>query len=103
MAIEAVTLAAMNQLAQQADSAAPVAGAAPQPTFGAVLTHAIQGVAAQQNQAYAQSQAYSQGSTEVPLSQVIIDLQKADISFRTLMQVRDKVIAAYQTISTMSV
>jgi len=100
VSLDASPLAALNELARQAaghDTPAPTDSNA----FGNALTQAIRDVSSAQNTAYAETQAYSAGTSDMPLNRVMIDLQKANIGFQTLMQVRNKVVTAYQTISAM--
>jgi flagellar hook-basal body complex protein FliE len=48
-------------------------------------------------------QAFVLGDDKVSLSNVMIDMQKANIAFQTTVQVRNKVIAAYNDIMNMQV
>lgn len=86
-------------------------GAAPKTTAGAtgaadfagVLKSSLDGVAQAQNHAEAMQKAFVLGDDEVSLSEVMIDMQKANISFQATVQVRNKVIAAYNDIMNMQV
>ena len=71
--------------------------------FAAVLKSSLDGVAKMQNHAEAMQQAFVLGDDKVSLSDVMIDMQKANISFQTTVQVRNKVIAAYNDIMNMQV
>ena len=71
--------------------------------FAAVLKSTLDGVAQVQNHAESMQQAFVLGDDKVSLSQVMIDMQKANISFQTTVQVRNKVIAAYNDIMNMQV
>ncbi|TAM90145.1 MAG: flagellar hook-basal body complex protein FliE [Candidimonas sp.] len=100
----ATALASMAALARKAGGLDPLqAGGATHAPFGDVLAAAIRQTNAAQSTAYEQADSYSAGTSDIPLNQVMIDLQKADIAFRTLAQVRDKVVSAYQTISGMAI
>ena len=71
-------------------------------TFSEVLKGAIKEVDNLQNQAedaVAKIQLDNRGS----IHEVIIAMEKADIAFRTMMQVRNKVLDAYQEIMRMTV
>ncbi|HOF04140.1 MAG TPA: flagellar hook-basal body complex protein FliE [Syntrophales bacterium] len=71
-------------------------------SFSEALKGAIKEVNALQNQAedaVAKIQLDNRGS----IHEVIIAMEKADISFRTMMQVRNKVLDAYQEIMRMTV
>lgn len=71
--------------------------------FAAVLKSSLDSVAQAQNHAESLQQAFVLGDDKVSLSDVMIDMQKANISFQTTVQVRNKVIAAYNDIMNMQV
>ena len=82
---------------------ASMAGANGVTDFAAVLKSSLDGVAQAQNHAESMQQAFVLGDDKVSLSDVMIDMQKANISFQTTVQVRNKVIAAYNDIMNMQV
>mgnify|MGYP001348785265 FL=1 len=47
------------------------------------------------------SQAFEKGDPNVNLQDVMISMQKANISFQTVVQVRNRVVAAYQDMMNM--
>ena len=71
--------------------------------FAAVLKASLDGVAQMQNHAESVQQAFVLGDNNVNLSDVMINSQKANIAFQTTVQVRNKVIAAYNDIMNMQV
>ena len=71
--------------------------------FAAVLKSSLDGVAQMQNNADSMQQAFVMGDNNVNLSDVMINSQKANIAFQTTVQVRNKVIAAYNDIMNMQV
>jgi flagellar hook-basal body complex protein FliE len=71
--------------------------------FAAVLKSSLDSVAQAQNHADSMQQAFVLGDDKVSLSDVMIDMQKANISFQTSVQVRNKVVAAYNDIMNMQV
>ena len=71
--------------------------------FASVLKSSLDGVAQAQNHAESMQKAFVMGDDKVSLSDVMIDMQKANISFQTTVQVRNKVIAAYNDIMNMQV
>lgn len=71
--------------------------------FASVLKSSLDGVAQAQNHAEAMQKAFVLGDDKVSLSEVMIDMQKANISFQATVQVRNKVIAAYNDIMNMQV
>lgn len=86
-------------------------GVAPKPAtnpvgatdFASVLKSTLDSVAQAQNHAESLQKAFVLGDDKVSLSEVMIDMQKANISFQTTVQVRNKVIAAYNDIMNMQV
>jgi len=71
--------------------------------FATVLKASLDGVAQMQNHAESVQQAFVLGDNNVNLSDVMINSQKANIAFQTTVQVRNKVIAAYNDIMNMQV
>ena len=86
-----------------AGSANPLAGTTGVTDFASVLKSSLDGVAQAQNHAEDLQKAFVLGDDKVSLSQVMIDMQKANIAFQTTVQVRNKVIAAYNDIMNMQV
>jgi flagellar hook-basal body complex protein FliE len=82
---------------------ADATGASGATDFAAVLKSSLNSVAQAQNHAESMQQAFVLGDDKVSLSDVMIDMQKANISFQTTVQVRNKVIAAYNDIMNMQV
>lgn len=78
-------------------------GATATTDFASVLKSSLDGVAQAQNHAESMQKAFVMGDDKVSLSDVMIDMQKANISFQTTVQVRNKVIAAYNDIMNMQV
>jgi flagellar hook-basal body complex protein FliE len=74
-------------------TAAPAAG-----SFGAELKRSLDGISGAQNAAHAQAEAFELGVPGVSLNDVMIDLQKANVAFQTGIQVRNRLVAAYQEI-----
>jgi flagellar hook-basal body complex protein FliE len=49
------------------------------------------------------SDAFQRGDPGVELPQVMLEMQKASVSFRALTEVRNRVVSAYQEIMNMQV
>ena len=81
-------------------AAAPAAASAS--PFSNVLSQAIQQVEAFQNNADASVNRFLSGEGE-ELHKVALATQQADLSFQMFMQVRNKVVAAYQQVMQMQV
>jgi flagellar hook-basal body complex protein FliE len=71
--------------------------------FASVLKSSLDGVNQTQHQARAMQEAFVLGDDKVSLSDTMIAMQKASISFQTTVQVRNKVVAAYNDIMNMQV
>lgn len=71
-------------------------------SFGTMLKSAIKDVAKLQNEADEAIQELAAGKHK-SIHRTMIALEKADVSFQLMMQVRNKVIAAYEEIMRMQV
>lgn len=94
--MRAATAAAQGQTLQ---APATTGGA----DFANVLKSSLDGVNQLQRQAESMQQAFVLGDDKVSLSDTMIAMQKANISFQTAVQVRNKVVAAYNDIMNMQV
>lgn len=99
-------LAQMRAVAQAAG--APASASSPTVAsatggFAAELARSLSRVSQAQNAANAQAQAFELGESGVSLNDVMIDLQKASIAFQATVQVRNRLVAAYQEIASMPV
>ncbi|MBU2842959.1 flagellar hook-basal body complex protein FliE [Acidithiobacillus thiooxidans] len=92
----------MTQLRALADQAqgvkVPDKSAAGPDDFANTLKSMVGSVNNQQSQAGALQSDFSNGDKSVSLSQVMVASQKADLSFQTMLQVRNKLVSAYQDI-----
>lgn len=77
--------------------------AAEKPEFSQVLKNSIDSVNETQKSASELTEAFQSGNPNVDITQVMIALQKADVSFQAITQVRNKLVDAYQEIMRMSV
>lgn len=71
--------------------------------FGDLLKTAISEVNDVQQSAAGMKQAFETGNTQAGLAEVMIASQKADLSFRAMTEVRNKLVNAYQEIMNMPV
>jgi len=95
--MRAAARAAANEPARDAGASGVSGG------FAAELQRSLQRVSAMQNDATAQAQAFELGQPDVSLNNVMIDMQKAGIAFQATVQVRNRLVAAYQEIASMPV
>ncbi|MBV8866999.1 MAG: flagellar hook-basal body complex protein FliE [Acidobacteriaceae bacterium] len=79
-----------------------VAGLAQGDAFQNVLSSAIQNVEASASSADAATQSYMSGGTQ-ELHSTILATQSAELDFEMFMQVRNKVVSAYEEIMRMQV
>lgn len=97
----------IGQLRATADLAAGKSTSSAQASEGADFAQALQGALAQvsqaQESAQQMAQQFSSGDANVNLQDVMINLQKANISFQQMVQVRNKLVTAYQDIMNMGV
>jgi len=71
--------------------------------FGQALKAAIDQVSAAQQQGQQMATAFIAGEENVNLQDVMINLQKASLSFQQMVQVRNRLVSAYQDVMNMPV
>jgi len=98
----------VNQLRAVAAQAA--AAPAPLPNdvtssrdFASLLKTAIDEVNGAQMDARQLTRHFQTGDTDANLQDVVMSLQKASLSFQTMVQVRNKLVSAYQEVMSMQV
>jgi flagellar hook-basal body complex protein FliE len=101
---------ALQQLQSMASEAAgdpampgAAAGGAQSGSFGAALKASLDKVSNDQNAADNEAKAFEVGAPNVSLNDVMIDGQKAGIGFQFALQVRNKLVSAYNEIMQMQV
>ena len=98
MQIEQV-LAQMRTLAAQATSKSEATDSSGD--FSSMLKMSIDTVNDTQQQAGKLAAAFERGETEASLSEVMISLEKANVSFQAMVQVRNKLVEAYRDVMNM--
>jgi flagellar hook-basal body complex protein FliE len=95
-------LRSMSALAsgQPVSNPAEVSGA---PDFAELLKQSIDQVNQVSQDAQAKQTAFQSGDSEANLQDVMVSLQKASLSFQTMVQVRNKLVTAYQEVMSMQV
>lgn len=71
--------------------------------FGDLLSQSVGAVSAVQKNAAQLASSFERGDTNVSLAEVMVASQKADVSFTAMVEVRNKMIDAYQEVMRMSV
>jgi flagellar hook-basal body complex protein FliE len=104
----ASVLQEMQSMAGQADgpdasAATAASGASSGGTFASMLQDSLAKVSQAQQTAGAEGQAFELGAPNVALNDVMLDGQKANIEFQTAIQVRNKLVTAYNDVMQMSV
>ena len=91
------------QLASGKALAPKQAGEAGAADFGQILKSTLDQVNQAQVDAQKLAQDFSAGNGNASLQDVMMSLQKANLSFQQMVQVRNKLVTAYQDIMNMSV
>ncbi|PID43312.1 MAG: flagellar hook-basal body complex protein FliE [Gammaproteobacteria bacterium] len=73
------------------------------PGFGEMFSKAIDSVNEVQKSAGEMRTAYEKGEPGIDITRVMVESQKATVSFQALTQVRNKVVKAYEEIMKMPV
>ena len=71
--------------------------------FSDVLKQAVNSVNETQMQSSSLQRAFEMGDPEVDITQVMIQMQKASVSFEAMTQVRNRLVSAYQDIMNMPI
>ncbi len=113
MSIGAIDTGRIEAMVAQLRAAAAAASPAAEPAqqakatgavdFASALKSSLDQVNQTQSQAQALARRFETGDTTVSLSDAMIALQKSSISFQQTVQVRNKLVEAYQNIMNMGV
>ena len=99
-------LAQMRVTAGRLESSLPSGsgvGEADPTAFKSMLKDSIDSVNNTQQTAGDMKQAFERGDPDASLTEVMLQVQKADLSFRAMTEVRNKLVNAYQEIMNMPV
>lgn len=83
--------------------ALPVENATKVPSFGDLMTQAVNKVNEVQKSSSSMADAYERGVAGVDITDVMIASQKASVSFQAAVQVRNKLIDAYRDVMNMPI
>ncbi|MDP2879082.1 MAG: flagellar hook-basal body complex protein FliE [Sulfuricella sp.] len=81
----------------------PASASTEGPDFAALLKASLDQVNATQQDSANLAKAFEQGDPNANLQEVMVSLQKANISFQTMVQVRNKLVSAYHEVMSMQV
>ena len=98
--IESV-LQQMRMLTQTFDRPSTASDEVTSNGFASELKKSLNRISDAQQHAYGQAEAFELGKPGVALNDVMVDLQKANIGLQMGLQVRNKVVSAYQEIMNM--
>jgi flagellar hook-basal body complex protein FliE len=90
-----------NEVAQVAGTATGIQG--PANSFANVMKQGLDQVNQTQQRAADLATQFERGAPGVELPQVMLEMQKASVSFRAVTEVRNKLVDAYQTIMNMPI
>ncbi|WP_109483013.1 flagellar hook-basal body complex protein FliE [Paraburkholderia sp. C35] len=95
-----------SMAAQAAGGSTPVAndsGAATAGGFASALKASIDKISGDQQSAIGEAHAFELGAPNVSLNDVMVDMQKANVGFQFGLQVRNKLVSAYNDVMQMAV
>jgi flagellar hook-basal body complex protein FliE len=96
-------LSDMQRLVREAQGGT-AAGETPVPqSFAELLSASVEKVNDMQVSAAQTAEAFEKGSAETTLPEVMIALQKANLSFQAMTEVRNRLVSAYQDIMNMPI
>lgn len=95
----------MRTMASMAESKVPleVGDVGAKPDFSQLLKDSVSQVNQTQKASAALSEAFTAGDPNVNLSEVMIAIQKANVSFQAMTQVRNNLVSAYKEVMNMQV
>ena len=71
--------------------------------FASALQNAVLAVNQAQNTAQANVQDFTAGNKDMALEEVMVSVQKANLSFQTMIAVRNRLVEAYKEITNLQV
>jgi len=95
----------MRNMSSMAENKMPVEQGAElsKPDFSQLLKDSVSQVNHMQKSATGMATAFEAGDPSVNLSEVMIAIQKASVSFQAMTQVRNNLVSAYKEVMNMSV
>lgn len=87
----------------QGSSAGSSSGAVSAGSFADALKSSIDKISGNQNKALGEAHAFEVGAPNVSLNDVMVDMQKANVGLQFGLQVRNKLVSAYNDIMQISV
>lgn len=94
---------AQAQTNQNAETLNTVTGPTETNDFSSMLKNAVQTVSSNQVESQQLSESLMAGDPNVSALEVFVSMQKASVSFQAMVEVRNKIVSAYQEIMNMQV
>ncbi len=69
--------------------------------FADLLAKSVEAVSAEQHKSGDMKKAFEKGEPDMELSEVMLQAQKASLSFQAMTQIRNKLVEAYKTVINM--
>ena len=73
------------------------------PDFATLLKNSVNSVNSTQQESARLAEAFTKGDPNVQMSEVMVALEKSSVSFQAMLEVRNKLVHAYQEIMNMQV
>lgn len=94
----------MRAMAAQAQNKTPAPDATSSAdSFSSLLKQSINQVNEMQQEGNKLATAFQKGDPNVQMAEVMVTMQKASVSFQAMLEVRNKLVSAYQEIMNMQV
>ncbi len=87
--------------AAQGQAAQPQAATSNQESFADLLKQSVDKVNMTQQEANRLADAFQKGDPDVQMADLMVALQKSNVSFQAMLQIRNKLVNAYQEIMNM--
>lgn len=100
---EALLIQMRAMAAQTQGQAAEIPSAEKSANFADLLRQSIDKVNEVQQSGSAMAHSFQKGDPNVQMSEVMVSLQKANVSFQAMVEVRNKLVSAYQEVMNMQV
>lgn len=85
-----------------ARAATPAASETESGGFGRLMSEAVKAVSEQQQAADALAEKFQAGDPATSVAEVVVEMQKASISFQAMTEARNRIVEAYREIMNMS-
>ena len=95
--------AVSNELGTARADTPTIRGESGGPQFGDLIKQALDAVNEQQHAADTVAQRFQAGDPTASIAEVVVEMQKASLSFQAMTEARNRIVEAYREIMSMSV